>query len=93
VTSTQVGEFEVQRRHYWRGVPKYHYACRANGMQNKRTAITGDKYINGTELAKRLGIGLTTLRRWVKAGKVPKAEKSISGMMLFDRAAIDRLGR
>ena len=84
---------EVKRRHYWRGVPKYHYACRANGMQNKRASITGDKYVNGAQLAKQLGIGASTLCRWVKAGKMPKPEKSISGMMLFNRAAIDRLAR
>jgi predicted DNA-binding transcriptional regulator AlpA len=69
-------------------VPKYHYACRANGMQNKRASVTGDKYINGTELAKQLGIGRTTLTQWVKAGELPKPEKSISGMMLFSRKSL-----
>jgi len=83
----------VTRRHYWRGVPKYHYACRANGMQGKRASLIGDRYINGTQLAKRLGIGASTLSRWVKAGKLQKPEKSISGMLLFDRAATSRLAR
>ena len=78
---------EVQRRHYWRGVPKYHYACRAKGMQNKRASITGDGYINGAQLAKRLGIGASTLSRWVRSGKLPKPDRSISGMMLFERAS------
>ena len=82
---------EVQRRHYWRGVPKYHYACRAKGMQNKRASITGEKYINGAQLAKQLGIGASTLSRWVKAGKLPKPKTGISGMLLFERAATDRL--
>jgi len=76
---------DIQRRHYWRGVPMYHYACRQKGMQGRRKAITGNKYINGTELAKRLGIGRTTLNRWIVAGKLPKPERSISGMLLFDR--------
>jgi len=82
---------EVKRRHYWRGVPKYHYACRAHGMQNKRASVTGEKYINGTQLAKLLGIGASTLSRWVKAGKLPKPKKGISGMLLFDRDIVERL--
>ena len=78
---------EVKRRHYWRGVPEYHSRCRHKAMQAKRASVTGDQYINGTQLAKRLGIGLTTLRRWVKAGKLPKPKRSISGMLLFERAS------
>ena len=81
---------EVKRRHYWRGVPELHGDCRHKGMEGKRASITGDKYINGTELAKRLAIGRSTLGRWVKAGKLPKPERSISGMLLFDRAVVDR---
>jgi predicted site-specific integrase-resolvase len=57
-------------------------------MQARRASITGDEYINGTELAKRLGIGRSTLNRWVRAGKLPKPGKSISGMMLFDNTAV-----
>jgi len=60
-------------------------------MQNKRASITGDKYVNGAQLARKLGIGASTLSRWVKAGKLPKPEKSISGMLLFGRAAVSRL--
>ena len=63
-------------------------ACRAHGIQNKRASVTGDKYINGAQLARNLGIGRTTLGRWVKAGKLPKPKKGISGMMLFERARI-----
>ena len=60
---------------------------------HRKGTITGDKYVNGAQLAKQLGIGASTLSRWVKAGKLPKPKKSISGMMLFGRAAIDRPGR
>ena len=76
---------EVGRRHYWRGVPRFHYACRANGMQGRRSQVAGSTHVNGTELAKRLGIGRSTLIRWIMAGKLPKPERSVSGMMLFDR--------
>ena len=55
-------------------------------MQAKRASITGTKYISGTELAKQLGIGRSTLNRQIKAGKLPKPKKSISGMLLFPRA-------
>ena len=62
-------------------------------MQGERAWAAGDRYINGIQLAKRLGTGASTLTQWVKAGKLPKPEKGISGMVLFDRAAIDWLGR
>ena len=48
-------------------------------------SITGDKYINGTELAKHLGIGRTTLNRWIREGKLPKPVKSTSVMLIFNR--------
>ena len=57
-------------------------------MQAKRASITGEKYINGTELAKQLGIGRSTLNRWVRAGKLLKPERSISGILLFDNTAV-----
>ena len=38
-------------------------------------------------MAKKLGIGTTTLGRWIRSRKLPKPEKSISGMLLFDRSA------
>ena len=48
-------------------------------MQAKRASITGDKYVNCTELARRLGISRSTLNRWVEAGKLPKPESAASG--------------
>lgn len=82
-------KIEIRRRHYWLGIPKYHYACRHYGMRNKRASLTGDEYVNGTELAKMLGIGRTTLGRWIAAGKLPQPEKSISGMLLFRRRDVN----
>ena len=79
---------EVKRRHYWRGVPELHGDCRHKAMQAKRAAVTGDKYVNGRELAKHLGISRSTLSRWIKAGKLTKPVKSISGMLLFRRDEI-----
>jgi hypothetical protein len=57
----------VTRFYYWRGVPNLHSACRHKGMQGKRRSVMGGNYINGTELAKRLGIGRSTLNRWIRA--------------------------
>ena len=57
-------------------------------MQGKRAALAGAKHINGAELARELGISRSTLGRWVKAGKLPKPKKSISGMMLFEQDAL-----
>ena len=81
----------VYRRHYWMGLPKFHGECRHRAMQAKRASVAGGKYINGTELAQRLGIGRSTLKRWVKAGKLPKPEKGISGMLLFRQEQIEPL--
>jgi len=53
----------VKRSHYWKGIPKLHGRCRHKGMQAKRDAMAGDEYINGTPLAKQLGIGRNTLGR------------------------------
>ena len=74
---------EVTRRHYWHGVPKFHSACRHKGMQRKRSSITGDQYINGTELARQLGISRSTLFRTLKilkkqeCGTRPPANPSV----------------
>ena len=54
-------------------------------MQAKRASITRAKYINGTVLAKNLGIGRSTPKRWVEAGRLPRPERGISGMLLFGR--------
>ena len=83
-------QIEVKRRHYWRGVAKLHGDCRHKAMDGKRASIAGEKYINGAELARTLGISRSTLSRWVKTGKLPKPKKSISGMLLFDRAVVDQ---
>ncbi|NLX23330.1 MAG: hypothetical protein GXY55_16890 [Phycisphaerae bacterium] len=39
-------------------------------------------------VARRLGIGRTTLGRWVQAGKLPEPERSISGMLMFEAKSI-----
>jgi len=80
---------EVIRRHYWRGVPQFHADCRHKGMQRKRAELAKG-YYSGQQAAERLGIGRTTLGRWIRAGKLPKPTKSISGMLLFGRTIADR---
>ena len=61
-------------------------------MQRKRAELAKD-YYTGMQAAEKLGIGRTTLGRWLKKGKLPKPKKSISGMLLFDPKAINRLAR
>lgn len=51
-------------------------------------SVIRNKHINGTELAKQLGIDRSTLNRWVEAERLPKPEKSISGMLPFERSAV-----
>lgn len=82
----------IRRGMYWTGIPQYHGDCRHKGMQRKRSELA-EGYYTGTQAAERLGISRTTLGRWLKKGKLPKPEKSISGMLLFNQKDIDALLR
>ncbi|MBA7609941.1 hypothetical protein ES703_17144 [subsurface metagenome] len=81
---------KVVRGHYWRGIPEFHSSCRHKGMQRKRAELAKG-YYTGTQAAEKLGIGRTTLGRWLGKGKLPQPKKSISGMLLFDQGLIDEL--
>jgi site-specific DNA recombinase len=80
----------IRRKHYWAGVPQFHDQCRHKGMARKRWELAKDLY-TGQRVATLLGIGRTTLGRWLTTGKLPQPTRSISGMLLFDPAAIDPL--
>ena len=85
------GKFvNVMRLHYWKGLPEFHSSYRRKAMGRKRAKLA-EGYYTGAQAADKLGIGRTTLGRWLRKGKLPKPTKSISGMFLFDRKAIDRL--
>lgn len=81
---------QIYRRHYWKGLPEFRSECRHNGMGRKRKQIA-EGYYTGEDVAKLLKIGRTTVGRWVKSGRLPKALRSISGMLLFARRSIDTL--
>jgi site-specific DNA recombinase len=81
---------QIYRRHYWKGLPEFRSECRHKGMGRKRKRIA-EGYYTGEDIAKLLGIGRTTVNRWIKSGRLPKPIRSISGMLLFDRPPIDRL--
>jgi excisionase family DNA binding protein len=57
-------------------------------MQAKRAELSGEHYYNGQQAADRLGIGRTTLNRWIRKGKIPGPVKKVSGTLLFDKSAI-----
>ena len=59
-------------------------------MQRKRADLA-EGYYTGQQAAEKLGISRTTLNRWIKCGKVPRPAKSISGMLLFERRAIEQI--
>jgi site-specific DNA recombinase len=80
----------IRRKHYWQGVPEFHDRCRHKGMARKRWELAAGLY-TGQRVATMLGIGRTTLGRWLAAGKLPKPRRSISGMLLFDPLQIDPL--
>jgi len=72
-------------------VPKLHAECPRHGMQRKRAKLA-EGYLTGEQMARKLGIGQTTLRRWLRVGKLRKRTKSIAGMLLFDRGAVRSTG-
>lgn len=80
----------ILRRHYWRGLPKFHHKCWASQLTRGRVNPDPAKFDNGTQLAKRLGIGRTTLGRWIKDGKL-KPTRVRNGVLLFARKTVDRL--
>jgi predicted DNA-binding transcriptional regulator AlpA len=80
----------IRRRHYWMGVPEFRSDCRYKGMARRRAQLSAGLY-TGQKVATLLGIGRTTVNRWVTNGKLPVPQRSISNMLLFDRIAIDRL--
>jgi excisionase family DNA binding protein len=82
----------VERRHYWRGIPRYHHGCCLRDVLKARMA-PAEGYYTGEQAARRLGIGRTTLNRWLKKGKAPRPAKVLRNMLLFERKAIDHLAR
>ena len=86
------GDVPVERRHYWRGLPTHHRGCwtRVLAARRKRPA---DGYYTGQQAADRLGIGRTTLGRWLKARKVPPPVATEGAVLLFDRQAIESLAQ
>jgi len=80
----------IRRKHFWMGIPTFHDHCRHQGMSHKRWELAKGLY-NGSHVARLLGIGRTSLGRWLAAGKLPKPKRSISNMLLFDPAEIDAL--
>jgi len=75
----------IERRHYWRGIPKCHPRCWARKWGLKR-GVQSDGMISGAELARQLRIGRTTLGRWIVTGKVRPPDKSERGILLWQHA-------
>lgn len=81
----------IVRHHYWRGLPKYHQGCWLS-INNKRRVRPSARYYNGRQAAELLGIGRTTLGRWIGRGLLSVAKRQ-HGVLLFLKTAIDALIR
>lgn len=79
----------VNRHHYWHGLPKVHRECGLAESSQKR-ANPGGEFLNGMQAAAKLGIGRTTIGRWIKAGKLKPVEKR-HGVWLFSKKAVNLL--
>ena len=79
----------VNRHHYWHGLPKVHRECGLAESSQKR-ANPGGEFLNGMQAAAKLGIGRTTIGRWIKSGKLKPVEKR-HGVWLFSKKAVNLL--
>jgi excisionase family DNA binding protein len=82
------GPVRVERRHYWRGLPTHHHGCWVRVLAHRRKR-PGAEYYTGQQAADRLGIGRTTLGRWLRKKKIPPPVATAGAVLLFDRRAID----
>lgn len=85
-------QIEVLRRHFWHGIPKYHRNCWASKLTAKRSNPDPDRYYNGMEAAKALGVSRTQFGRIRKAGTVVAVERR-SNVLLFAKTTIDELAK
>jgi predicted DNA-binding transcriptional regulator AlpA len=81
----------VERRHFWRGVPKFHRKCWASTALIAKRLDAAGNMLTGGELARRLGVGRTTIGRWLKSGKLPPPDRRTAKLLLWHPSVIDRL--
>lgn len=82
---------KVQRRHYWRGVPKYHQACWPKRLGVERTRKEG--FLNGQQAADALGVSRTQLGRLVKRGIIHPDPATTKKLLLFTPDEVARVAR
>lgn len=80
---------QVRRYQYWEGLPQVHRECGLAEASWKR-ANPGGEFYNGVQAAAKLGIGRTTIGRWIKTKKLTPVRKQ-SGVLLFDKKAVNLL--
>lgn len=80
---------EVKRHHFWQGLPKTHRKC-SLAENSRRRANPAGGTLNGRQVAEILGIGRTTVGRWLKRGKLKPLRKQ-QGVWLFDESEIRQI--
>ena len=78
----------ILRRHFWLGIPEHHSACWSRELSRQRHERK-DKLLTGAEVARRLGIGRTTLGRWLVSGKISQPAKREHGLLLWQPEQIN----
>jgi DNA invertase Pin-like site-specific DNA recombinase len=79
----------VLRRHYWLGLPKHHRRCWLKQKAEQR-ANPKPGFLNALQVAKELGVGRTTVGRWIASGKLKPSGK-YRGVWLFEKSQIKKL--
>ncbi|MFO0904012.1 MAG: helix-turn-helix domain-containing protein [Pirellulales bacterium] len=80
---------EVRRRHFWMGLPKFHYEC-VLALNVQRRVRPEKGFLNGQQVAERLGVGRTTVGRWIRSGKLV-SDKKVGGVHLFAEKRINNV--
>ena len=79
---------DLRAWHYWRGAPRFiHGHQNTTGPRVLRIKVAG--YLASSEVARALGIGVTTLRR--REGTIYPQAARIGGIRVYHEADLERL--
>lgn len=74
---------KTRREWFWMGVPKFHQRCHSRHLIARRLGpIHEAGLITASDLARKCGVGRTTIGRWIASGKLPKP-KRVNGALCF----------
>jgi DNA invertase Pin-like site-specific DNA recombinase len=70
------------RRHFWVGKPRRHRSCHSRELARLRNH-RDDGMLSGADLARKFGVGESTIGRWEKSGRLPPPDLRERGCKLW----------